>query len=502
MVDMMTDGMVFIYLHTADLCFGLCDQAMGEFFMMVLDNKSLTMDFMACAESNPELIKMMIRVVSTNSEILPRMAEIMAEDCDFPATFVSMASWHGELRRFFFNALDDQLYQALTRSMLCEPPDIVQILGSIMEEEAALEMRRGRPFWEVYMNLGSSALDTDANELADERMFYAFLHNTTAAHSMFRAMGSMGEAEQAAVLDFMFLGRSHGRAGPQEHPRQAYFNIYAITEAFMTGVAPLYEMEAPPDPQSENPANALLGRMLQFLIQMDEQGQIINFSPYAALFFRALRSGAEIHCDPYSLGMMQFMAGLFPLEIFATLPPPNPDAPSPRDYKNLGAPLDYQCPAPECSLFAPMLCGDEASCLSAGLSWCGGECMPLSRCPEPECGSQSPESCGDIWSCYAMNLSWCEQGCQTEPCPLPVAPDLGPPVDMALPIDMGLPERFTDTGQGEPEELGGNPDSALHEPLPSGHPSPGCQTQPRATQLSGLLLLLSLLILRRSRRKL
>ncbi|MBU1432421.1 hypothetical protein KKF91_17930 [Myxococcota bacterium] len=526
MIDMMTDGMVFMYLHTADLCFGMCDQAMGVFFMAVLESSSLTMEFMECAAANPELIDMMIRIIAHNPELLDRMASIIEQDCAFPAAFIDMASWHDDLRAFFFYVLNDRLYRALTRSMLCQPPFIVETLGEMMELDAAREMRRGRPFWEVYMNMGAPEHDADANEMADERMFYAFMSNPRAAASMFEALSTMGEAEQVAVLDFMFLGRTHTRDASQENPRQAFYNIYAITEAFMTGIAPLYDMNLPPDPRSANPANALLGQMLAILVEMDAQGQLIGFTPYAGSFFQALRSGAEVHCDPRCLGMMHFMASLFPLEVFARLPPADESAPSPRDYKRDGAPLHFECPAPACGLFAPMLCADEPSCLAAGLSWCGGSCLPVSQCPEMPCSPQAPDACLDIWSCFSVGLSWCNMSCQAAPCPASMPPDLGLAVDMGPMPDAALPPGQAQPGAGgdagrdagiaeedpQPQDHGGEagvlPAARLDggmggaaRPEDGGQASPMCHAAPGRPRAWAPTLLLALgLLLRRRRR--
>ena len=426
--DMMTDGMVFMYMNTAWMCMGICDQAMGVFFMEVLESKNITMEFMECAEANPELIDVMIRITDRNDEVLERMGELIRTDCEFAEQFVSMATWWDNLRGYFFYALNDQLYNSLTYAMLCEPPELVRDLGEIMVDDLQNEMKQARPFWEVFMNLANENVDTDANEMADERMLYSFMRDPQAATYLFSALNTLEEFEQNAMLQFMFNGQTNNRAGDVIHPNQSYYNTYAMIEAFVTGIAPLYDHTLPPDPNSSNQANALLGKMLQMLVIMDAEGNVTGMTPYAQSFFQALRSGAEIHCDPYSMGMMEFMGGLFPPELFGMLPPAVEDSPGPRDFKRDGAPLFYTCPEPTCGPRAPQLC-DQASCTSMGMSWCDGACVPAPSCggsETPVCGPEHPELC-DQASCTSMGMSWCDGACVlASSCGGPDTPTCGP----------------------------------------------------------------------------
>ncbi len=78
-----------------------------------------------------------------------------------------------------------------------------------------------------------------------------------------------------------------------QHGNQAYLNLYAVMDGFVTGVAPHYVMDEdhPPMPNSPEPANALFGRFMGMLI--DQEG---NMTPYANQFFSAMASEMSYDC--------------------------------------------------------------------------------------------------------------------------------------------------------------------------------------------------------------
>lgn len=474
-LDMMSDGFVFAYMNGAPWCFGVCDQAMGTFFMQVLNSKPLTLDFMECAYNNPELQDVMIRIAGTNGEVLYKMGEIMGIDCDFPASFVQMAEAYAPMKNFFFSVLNDHLYQNLTRALLCEPPAIGRGLGRILQGDAAREIYPARPMWEVLMNLGEPGLNADANELADERLVYGFFRDVESATLFFDALETMGATEQQRVLNLLFLGQTFTRVGEVVHDDAAFFHVYAMTQAFVEGVAPSYDPTLPPDPASANPANALLGRMLQMLVTFDAMGNITGFTPYAQSFFTGIRSAAEIHCEPAAIGMMQFMAGIFPLEMFGMLPPADPSAPAPRDFKTDGRPLSFECPPPSCGPFAPDLCATVDACEGAGLSWCGVGCMPVSACPAGMCSVADPTPCADAAECEGAGHFWCDVACSGTPCEGPGTMEPGP----------GMMTPPTEMMPAEPEApMGGSGMTT--------RPGGACQASPGATPVALVFMLLGL----------
>jgi hypothetical protein len=188
--------------------------------------------------------------------------------------------------------------------------------------------------------------------------------------------------------------------------------------------------------------------------------------------------------------------------MFAMLPEANPAAPGPRDFKRNGEPITYTCPEPSCSVFAPMLCTDQASCEAAGLSFCQDGCMPVSQCPPAVCAQNAPGACATEDTCVAEGLVWCADGCHVTGCDEPIDRDAGLNNDTDDGIDGSNPDPNEPRDQDvDPVDDSSGADLGGHfEGRPAGDPadgsnasdSGGCQLTsaqcaPRITVLTLLL---------------
>ncbi len=439
MLDMMTDAMVISYGIGDMMCMpmmGMCEQMMGEFFSMILDSPELTMEFMDCAHANPELIYVMLDTIDANPELFYEMGSIMGMSCAFTLKLAYMAQDNRDLRDFFFGRITDHVYRNLTIALLCEPPEVAEQMGIAMEMSGADHLWPGSAFFHVLNNLGTDTDNLDANELANERLLLAFFRDVPAASSFLNTLGQLDEEVAGLVLGIFFLGEQRG---PYDflvvHDDQAYLHAYAMIRAIADGVLPHYNVDEPPDPSASTPANQLLGQMLPMF--MTEEG---GLSPYGLAFFRALRTGAEVYCDPWSQQLMAFFATLFPPEMMMAMPDANPDAPGPRStYTGEEYPYPDVCTAATCAAVSPELCATPEECEATGANWCAGWCRAD---PCSTCASSAPELCATPEDCEATGSNWCAGWCMTDACP-----DTGD--DPVIPDDPSDDDP-SDTGGGQP----------------------------------------------------
>ena len=428
MMDMM-EMMVFPYLNMSWMCMGMCDQMLGEFFSQVLNDPQLTLEFMDCAAQNTMLIDLMIQITDANPELLYKMGIIAGISCEFAEKFTVLAKRHDGMKNFLFAKLDDHLYKNITISLLCEPSDVVENLGDLFRTDAKYQLIPGTNFFYVVTNLGSTNSNIDANELASERMYYTFFKNIYGSNAMLDGLDSLSTENKNGFLDFIFLGkRLTGYNRSEIHEKQRFYNNYAIMLAMVDGLFHSYNIELPPDPNSSNPSNALVGRILGLFVKYDNNGNLEGLTQYAESFFQSVRSAAEIHCSYEAMDFIQFLAYIFPLDMFDLMPPSDPNAPKLRNFKNdTGNEIENDCPEPGCSFFMPELCLDEQSCEAVHLTWCYNQCLRVENCPDLSCNEgnhavcQSEAEClsaGFNWceTCYNDGFFWCENYCTNEPC--------------------------------------------------------------------------------------
>ena len=238
--------------------------------------------------------------------------------------------------------------------MLCKT-QTTRNVGQLISQNATDVMTPNSPFSKVFMNIGTPQSDTDGNEVTNERIFTSVFGNIDAASDFLDAMGKLEPEMSQTFMDFIFLGiitvpgitchprdyRCEGQPASEiEHYNQAYHNLYAVMDGFVTGVAPYYVLDEnhPPSPDSNEPANALFGQFMGMMI--DQQG---NLTPYAERFFSAMASSSQVYSWEAGWQFMQLMNGLMMLEqvpftadMFERMMPwlINYDAPAPRHIQD------------------------------------------------------------------------------------------------------------------------------------------------------------------------
>ncbi|MCW8930001.1 MAG: PPC domain-containing protein [Gammaproteobacteria bacterium] len=407
MMNMMSDAGLMAY-SMADMMSNMCqsmpffgmfcpdiDQMAGSFFSGVLEDPDLTLDLLQCADGNPSLLEWMLHIMDENPELLSQMGFYMGETgdgtskgCQLGEQFTDMALQHNTLKNFFFEKINNDLYDNLGRNMLCKTQTTKNV-GQLISKNATDVMTPNSPFSQVFMNIGTPESDTDGNEVANERVFYSVFGDIDAATDFLNAMEKLEPQMSQAFMDFIFLGKMTipGTTCPSwdysceeqaateiEHNNQAYHNLYAIMDGFVNGVAPHYIMDSehPPVPDSNEPANALFGRFMGMMI--DPQG---NMTPYADRFFSAMASSAMLYSWESGSQFMQLMGGLMTLgqvpftsEMFEQMMPLliNSDAPAPRNIKD-----DTECSGDITA------CYTQRDCNNVNAYWYDNACNATQR---------------------------------------------------------------------------------------------------------------------------
>jgi len=332
----------------------MMDSAAGAFFDKVLDDPKITIELMICAKGNTALVDTMIKVIGDNPRLLTKMAQIMKVSPLFVSHFADLAIKNEKLGRFFFAKINTELYESLTIAME-KSATVVKFVGILMETHAKNEMKPGTPFADVFFNIGSADNDSDGNELSNERFYYTMFKSVDGATSFMKALGSLDENMQKALLDFVFLSKTQDRNGNVvEHKNQRYLNNYVIIKALAQGILPLMMGE---DEDKKKAATELFNSFMPQLMNFDDKGNVTSPKETGIAFFQALMAkmtfeyvgaNGEMPQGQFQPNpewgaanmLMQAMMGMFPQELFGQMmqmeqfkPETLQEAPTPRDFK-------------------------------------------------------------------------------------------------------------------------------------------------------------------------
>lgn len=316
------------YIKVADVLPGdVGDQLLGKFFGIVLKNDALTDEMLRYAFRNKAIITLLIRTVDKNPELLDEMENNLVRDVKFGQLFTALAIQDADLAAFFFDKITNGLYGALTKAMVMSR-ETTDNVGALMEVYGAAELSPGRPFYDIFFNVGAPDNDDDGNEKANERLFYTLMGGIASSQSFLNALATMPQHMQTQLMQFAFAGAAYDENNQRViHKNQAFYDNYAIIKGVGEGLLPLLEGDKVDDYGDTSVAN--FERFLPMLFTYDENGKITGGAPYAFHFFVALRSAAEIHNDPHAVAIMDLLKGSV---AYFLIPKADPTAPEPRDF--------------------------------------------------------------------------------------------------------------------------------------------------------------------------
>jgi hypothetical protein len=316
------------------------DQALGVIFVEVLKSDGITNQLLRFAKTNPAIITLLIHTINENPELLDSIAENLERDNTFGELFTELALMDGkeyqDLAQFFFDKINATLYRALTINMVNSKLTSLNV-AKLMEKHGADELQAGRPFNDVFFDIGSPADNEDGNELSNERLFFALMQTPESAALFVRTLFTMDIQQQQKLLEFSFNGTEVLADGSiATHKDAAFFNAYAIT----SGIALSASENNGPVPAFDLTTITLddLKKAAPFLFKFDRNDNIIAFASYTRNFLIALFSADERFSDEGAGLVLDTVEGMVSSFVFNVV------------IKGI-APVDDNAPAPHPELF-------------------------------------------------------------------------------------------------------------------------------------------------------
>jgi hypothetical protein len=228
-------------------------QLMGVAFDQVLKSHSVTnlMFKLAMKDKSGALIDMMIKSIKENPELSGLMADQMVNNPNFTPMFVQMALGNQKLSVFFFDFVNQELFDALTYSMVVSREVTVGVAKLISQKRDAdqelygkeaghthayYEFLPGRPFYNLMFNMGSVEDTNDGSEFSNERMYFALFSYTESANAFLVSLFDFDADIRKQFLDLVFLGKMPLAEGETEaviHRDTSFYNIYVIMAAML-----------------------------------------------------------------------------------------------------------------------------------------------------------------------------------------------------------------------------------------------------------------------------
>jgi len=262
----------------------------GAAFDVVLNSEGVTVVMLDAARASRTTTQIMIDAIGRNTSLFTKMCPMLQTNQEFGEKFAALA-WEmypetkegaPDMGDFFFSVVDAPLYGCLTDAMLLSNKDYTEpktyqigsvehsttaYMGLLMERYAAkffikpgtgVEPIAGYGSTDAFANLmfdtganadfnstsGTFTNHGDANELANEQLFYALFKTPGSTNSFVAAMNKLDVETQTMFMDKIFLGSgalvdNNGTLDiSSENPDyvQGYLNIISVGSAMYDGI--------------------------------------------------------------------------------------------------------------------------------------------------------------------------------------------------------------------------------------------------------------------------
>ncbi|HHH46833.1 MAG TPA: hypothetical protein ENK53_07495 [Thiotrichales bacterium] len=305
------------------------DEILGEMFKLMLESDMLTKEMLWMTKRNKGLAQLMNRIAGKNRSLRHKLVAKMAKDKGMAGDVLDLAIKYPFLAGTLCGKMDDTSFTSFSRVIAASTSNARKV-GTIFSRTCKSDPVDPPPLLRVMRHLGTTTDTNDGNEAADERTIYGMFRDLTASHRFLDGVARLAQPIQIMMMDTLFLGEGEDDEGnPVIHRTQAFFNAYAMARGMLQSVLPHYDPNLPPDPESDNPANALIGRMIPFLLDMSKPDEP-RLTPWGWQFVQGLATGAHIYDDEPSKAVLAFMAPMFPPGM--EVPRPDPTGPAPRDF--------------------------------------------------------------------------------------------------------------------------------------------------------------------------
>jgi len=273
LLDSIKDGLIDV------LDSDLGGKITGAAFDVVLNSEGVTVVMLDAARASRTTTQVMIDAIGRNPDLLVKMGPMLETNQEFGEKFAALA-WEmypgtkegaPDMGNFFFSIVNGPLYNSLTKAMLLSSKDYTEpkayqigtvdhsttaYMGLLMERYAKdffIKPGTGVAPIAGYGNTDAfSALmfDTgvnvdynstantfsghgDANELANEQLFYALFKTPGSTNSFVAAMDNLDVPTRTMFMDKIFMGLEEGK---DRDTVQGYLNIISIGASMYDGI--------------------------------------------------------------------------------------------------------------------------------------------------------------------------------------------------------------------------------------------------------------------------
>ena len=239
----------------------------GEVFNVVLESDGVTVFMLDEARKSETITQVMIDALGNNWDLTKKMCPMLQTNQEFGEKFAALAEERESLAKFFFENIDANLYNCLGDAMLLSNDDenhgvydnavnhsTTEYMGILMDRYSnffvapgsdgnntsgygrkdkfvGLMFDTGKPV--EYDDVNKTFINHgDANELANEKFFYALFKTPTSTGNFVSAMEKVDVPTRTLLMDEIFLGEY----GENKDTLQGSFNIIAIGSGMYEGI--------------------------------------------------------------------------------------------------------------------------------------------------------------------------------------------------------------------------------------------------------------------------
>ncbi len=229
-------------------------------FKIMLESDGITNTMLDMAIGSDTMTNIMITVMEDNWDLANKMAPMLrdAGNIEFGEKFMELALKRPKMAHFLFTYIDANMYDALADAMIISSDAYkagtlgheeytTTTMGTMMAmyattyfvipDTSSVAQGQNARFPSLMFNSGSTARG-DANELINEKFFYALFKMPASTESFVDAMDQLDQdTTRTAYMDLFFMGQNPVEdAAEATDVNQSYNNIIAIAGGMYAGI--------------------------------------------------------------------------------------------------------------------------------------------------------------------------------------------------------------------------------------------------------------------------
>ena len=232
----------------------LLDPVLTQIFSVMLNNGDLSVEMIDLALLNSNLTPMIIDAMGNNWALLtPKIATLLKKESAFAQKLTELAATQANFGNFLFANIDQNMFSALSQAMVSTQQTAVNVSNLLITYAPkhlkiptnSVDTSELRSFSTLIFSNGEMHSDSnastrnDANELNNERFFYALFKSPIATANFITAMNSVQANDikvSTALMNQIFLGERKESGLTISDVDQSFYNIYAIVGGIAHGM--------------------------------------------------------------------------------------------------------------------------------------------------------------------------------------------------------------------------------------------------------------------------